>query len=101
VWKVDPVRGRALLAATLDHASFLDGDAARDKVTRAVAAEMTQEAAIRKARLTALQITETDGALKVLLGIVKQGDKLNSFDFRELGPSASMVQNMTEELDGL
>jgi hypothetical protein len=96
VWKVDPVRGRALLAATLDDASLLD-DAARDSVTRALAGEMTREAAIRKARLTALQITETDGALQVLLGIVKQADKLNSLDFRELGPAASLVQKLTEE----
>ncbi|MBR0775013.1 hypothetical protein JQ625_09225 [Bradyrhizobium diazoefficiens] len=100
VWRVDPVRGRVLLAAALDYASLLDGDAARDSVTRAVAGEMTRQSAIRKARLTALQITETDGALKALLAIVKHDDKQNSYDFRELGPAASDVQNMTEEPDG-
>jgi hypothetical protein len=98
--KADPVRGRTLLAATLDYASLLDGDAARDSVTRAVADEMTRQSTIRKARLTALQITETDGVLKVLLAIVRHDEKQNPSDFRELGPAASEVQNMTEEPDG-
>jgi len=57
---------------------------------------LTQTGAVRRSRLTALQIGNTDWALKALLHIIGHADPTNSYDFRELGSSASLVQKIIE-----
>jgi len=96
VWNTDPARARALLANALAYSSLLGDDSKRNVVTRMLAGDATRTGAIRKARLTALQITNTDGALNALLDIVGHEDKANSYDFRELGSAAPLVQRVSE-----
>src|SRR5262249_6281557 len=74
VWNADPARGRALLAKTLEGASILDDDA-RNDVTMALAGAVIRTGAVRKARLTSLQVTNTDSSLSALLDIVEHEDK--------------------------
>jgi hypothetical protein len=61
-----------------------------------LAGDVTKTGAIRKARLTALQITNTHGALNALLDIVGHEDKTNFYDFRELGSGGPLVQKISE-----
>jgi hypothetical protein len=61
-----------------------------------VASNATEIGWIRKARLTALQITNTDWVLSALLDIVGHEDKTSFYDFRELGSAGPMVQKITE-----
>lgn len=96
VWKVDPVRAKSLLGNALSYASLLGNDGERNEVTRMLAGDITKTGAIRKARLTALQITNTHGALNALLDIVGHEDKTNFYDFRELGSAGPLVQKISE-----
>jgi hypothetical protein len=100
LWLVDPARAKALLANIMDNTLLLGDDTIRNNVTGVLAGDLTQTPAIRRARLTALQIGDTDGALKALLGIVRHADQTNSLDFHELGSAASLVQRITEEDSG-
>jgi hypothetical protein len=97
VWKADPGRGKVLLDRALDYTPLLGNDDSRNKVMGILAGALTQTGAVRKSRLTALQIGNTDGALKGLLDIVRHADPMNSYDFRELGSSASLMQKISEE----
>jgi hypothetical protein len=96
VWKADPARGKVLLARTQDYTPLLSNDESRNKVMGILADALTQTGAVRRSRLTALQIGNTDWALRALLHIIGHADPTNSYDFRELGSSASLVQKIIE-----
>ena len=100
IWKADPARGKALLANAMDYTPLLGNDKSRNRVMGILAGALTQTGAVRRARLTALQIGNTDWALKALLDVVKHADLLNSYDFRELGSSALLMQKISEEDQG-